>query len=245
MTFTRVEKRLGKFGEHKVWRTQEPHVFHQFENFMKWKTLRSVLCLGAHADDIEIGCGATLLELQQSQSEMKIDWVVFSGDATRAAESQECFERWIDAKRRGRLIAYTFEDTLFPVQRREMKEAFQSLARGCSPDLIFTHRSDDAHQDHRMVAELTWNTFRNHTILEYEIAKYEGDLGRPNVFVPVSKENAERKVKLLGEHYQSQHSKPWYRSETFRSLMTLRAVECRSSSGFAEAFYGRKLTISN
>ncbi|XZE34474.1 PIG-L deacetylase family protein [Pirellulaceae bacterium SH501] len=211
---------------------------------MRWKTLRSVLCFGAHADDIEIGCGGALLELQQSQSDLKIDWVVLSGDATRAMESVDCFEHWIDAGKRGRLHHYSFEDTLFPVQRREMKEAFQSIAKILSPDLIFTHRIDDAHQDHRMVAELTWNTFRDHTILEYEIPKYEGDLGQPNVFVPLSRDNADRKVEMLAEHYHSQHAKPWYRSETFRALMTLRAVECRAASGFAEAFYGRKLTVT-
>lgn len=211
---------------------------------MKWKALRSVLCLGAHADDIEIGCGATLLELQQCQPDLRIHWVVLSGDSTRAAESQASFERWIEKNRQGQLRTYLFDDTLFPVQRRELKEVFQSIAGLLSPDLIFTHRSEDAHQDHRMVSELTWNTFRDHTILEYEIPKYEGDLGHPNVFVPLSKENADRKIMLLAEHYQSQHAKPWYRSETFRSLMTLRAVECRSASGFAEAFHGRKLTLS-
>lgn len=211
---------------------------------MKWNPLRSVLCLGAHADDIEIGCGATLLELQQSQPDVKIDWVVFSSNPVRAAEAQSSFTEWVGERNRGELRIYSFEDTLFPVQRRELKERFQTISMGVSPDLIFTHRIEDAHQDHRLVAELTWNTFRDHSILEYEIAKYEGDLGKPNVYVPISEPNANRKLQGLMRLYPSQHEKPWYSTETFRALMSLRTIECRSSSGFAEAFYGRKITLS-
>lgn len=211
---------------------------------MKWSPLRSVLCLGAHADDIEIGCGATLLEIQQSRPDVRIDWVVFSSQGVREAEARASFADWFQKENRGKLRVYSFEDTLFPVQRRELKECFQAIAMETSPDLIFTHRIDDAHQDHRLIAELTWNTFRDHCVLEYEIPKYEGDLGKPNLFVPISELNANRKIESLSSHYLSQHEKPWYRADTFRALLTLRAIECRSETGYAEAFYGKKLTIT-
>jgi LmbE family N-acetylglucosaminyl deacetylase len=200
-----------------------------------------ILCLGAHADDIEIGCGGTILQLAGQYPNCIFYWVVFSANGIRAKEAEQAASLFAgSAAIRPQIKG--FKDGFMPFQGAEIKGVFEEL-KEISPDLIFTHSRRDAHQDHRLLAELTWNTFRNHMILEYEIPKYDGDLGQPEVFVPLALATCKVKVAYIVETFQSQHNKNWFRSETFLALMRLRGMECNSSSGYAEAFYGRKLTL--
>jgi LmbE family N-acetylglucosaminyl deacetylase len=203
----------------------------------------TVLCLGSHSDDIEIGCGGTILTLLTERPGTRVHWVVFSADDAREAEARGSAAAFLADAKESTVIVHRFRESYFPYLD-EIKDAFESLKRDVAPDVVFTHRRDDEHQDHRTVAGLTWNTFRDHVVLEYEIPKYEGDLGHPNVFVPLRPEIAERKVELLVEHFGTQRSKRWFRPETFRGLMALRAVECNAGTGSAEAFHARKLVIS-
>jgi len=202
----------------------------------------NVLCLGAHSDDIEIGCGGTILRLAQQYPKCAFHWVVFSAFEARAAEARRAAAMFAAAKAAGEPILKTFQDGFLPFAGADVKRFFEDL-KAKSPDLIFTHNRNDAHQDHRFVAELTWNTFRNHLILEYEIPKYDGDLGQPNFFVPLEVELCEKKVDYIMEAFESQREKRWFRRDTFLSLMRLRGVECNAASGYAEAFYSRKLVF--
>lgn len=202
-----------------------------------------VLCLGSHSDDIEIGCGGTVLRLAEQYPGCEFHWVVFTANGARAAEAQRAAELFAGAGLRG-LHLKTFPDGFLPYVGAEVKAVFEELKRTISPNLIFTHNRKDAHQDHRLVAESTWNTFRNHFILEYEIPKYDGDLGQPEVFVPLQRETCKKKVGYLMDAFQSQLGKRWFEEETFLSLMRLRGMECNSASGYAEAFYGRKLCLN-
>jgi len=202
-----------------------------------------VLCLGAHSDDIEIGCGGTLLTLVERGYHLDLTWVVLSADGARAAESRHSAQSLFGTAANLNLHLGTFQDSHFPAEFALLKAKLGEIRSQCSPDLIFTHGLNDRHQDHRLVAEMTWQTWRDHLILEYEIPKYEGDLDRPNTFVPVSKALASRKVDHLLEHFGSQRSKDWFTQDTFLALMRIRGVECRSVSGLAEAFVARKLVI--
>jgi LmbE family N-acetylglucosaminyl deacetylase len=207
------------------------------------KRALQILCLGSHSDDIEIGCGGTILRLGEQYPGSVFHWVVFSAEGVRSKEAQRAAELFVDRDRlRGPLLK-TFRDGFLPFQGAELKDVFEDLKKTVSPDLILTHSREDAHQDHRLVCELTWNTFRNHLILEYEIPKYDGDLGRPNVFVPLEREVCLKKVRHLMETFQSQRSKHWFQEETFLGLMRLRGMECNAPSGYAEAFYSRKLVL--
>jgi LmbE family N-acetylglucosaminyl deacetylase len=199
-----------------------------------------VLCLGAHSDDIEIGCSGALLQLQKSYPELKFRWVVFTAAGARAREAQKGAELFTRASEREVLLK-EFRDGFLPYSGAAVKDCFEELKRGVTPDLIFTHWGNDAHQDHRLISELTWNTFRNHLILEYEIPKYDGDLGRPNFFVPLESPLHETKVNHLLEAFESQRSKPWFDRETFLGLMRIRGMESNSPSGYAEAFHARKI----
>lgn len=201
-----------------------------------------VLCLGSHSDDIEIGCGGTILELTETHPDCEFHWVVFSACGVRKAEAQRGAELFAgDLRLRGPILK-SFRDGFMPFNGAEIKDVFEDL-KSVTPDLIFTHNRGDAHQDHRLIAELTWNTFRDHLILEYEIPKYDGDLGQPNLFVPLQREVSNKKVNLLMSSFQSQHAKHWFQEDTFLSLMRLRGMECNAPSGYAEAFYARKLTL--
>jgi LmbE family N-acetylglucosaminyl deacetylase len=202
----------------------------------------SVLCIGAHCDDIEIGCGATLIRWAREYPGARFVWAIFSGEPQRAAESSAA-ARMMLGEPRCELRFFEFRDSYFPAHTARVKEAMESLNGAYSPDIIFTHQLQDRHQDHRLVAELTWNAFRSHLILEYEIPKYEGDLGQPNVFVPHGAEDLDLKVRCLLESFPSQRSRPWFTQDTFRALARLRGIECASTSGFAEAFHGRKLCL--
>lgn len=205
--------------------------------------LRSVLCLGAHPDDIEIGCGGTLLELRAAVPDVELTWVVFSGNAERRREAETSFADWTGGTN-SQLRMLEFDDTLFPWQGREIKRALHEFSATTQPDLVLTHRRDDDHQDHRALAEFTWQTFRRHLIWEYEIPKYEGDLGHPNLFVPLREEIVARKIELLLMHFPTQRCKPWFDAETFRGLLRLRGIEACGECRYAEAFHTRKLTLT-
>lgn len=201
-----------------------------------------VLCLGCHSDDIEIGCGGTILNLAERYPNVEFHWVVFSATGVRQAEAQKAAELFAGPKRLRGPQLKSFKDGFMPFVGAEVKAAFEEL-KPIAPDLILTQSRRDSHQDHRLIAELTWNTFRNHLILEYEIPKYDGDMGQPSVFVPLSVEQYQNKVKYLMEAFQSQKGKRWFEPETFLALMRLRGMECNAPSGYAEAFYGRKLVL--
>jgi len=202
-----------------------------------------VLCLGSQSDDIEIGCGGTILRLAAEHSGGEFHWVVFSAKGEREAEARRAAELFTKNARLQNLHVKQFPDGFLPFVGAEVKAVFEELKQTVAPDLVFTHNRKDAHQDHRVLAELAWNTFRNHLILEYEIPKYDGDLGQPNVFVPLENDTCRRKIDHILEAFRSQAGKHWFEENTFLSLMRLRGMECGASSGYAEAFYARKLVL--
>jgi LmbE family N-acetylglucosaminyl deacetylase len=199
-----------------------------------------VLCLGAHCDDIEIGCGATLLRLIGGRA-VEVTWVVLCSSPVRAAEARASAARFLRSARKSDVRINNLRDGYLPAHWAQAKDVCESLKGLPRPDLIFTHDRDDRHQDHRVVSELTWNTFRDHTILEYEIPKYDGELGQPNLYAPVTRAVARRKGAFLVASYRSQLRKAWFTEETFLALMKLRGVECNAREGFAEAFHARKV----
>jgi LmbE family N-acetylglucosaminyl deacetylase len=201
-----------------------------------------VLCLGSHSDDIEIGCGGTILKLAQEHPQAVFHWVVFSAPGIRQEEAL-CAARMFAGERLMEPLLKTFPDAFMPFVGDEVKAVFEELKKQISPDLIFTQNRRDAHQDHRLIAELTWNTFRDHLILEYEIPKYDGDLGQPNVFFPLSHELCNRKLEYIMAAFRSQRNRRWFEEETFRALMRIRGMECNAESGYAEAFYCRKAVM--
>jgi LmbE family N-acetylglucosaminyl deacetylase len=200
-----------------------------------------VLCLGAHSDDIEIGCGGAILRLAEEYPHCEFHWVVFSAIGTRELEARNAAKMFAGTRLKGPTLK-SFKDGFMPFAGAEVKTVFEEL-KTVSPDLIFTHSRKDAHQDHRLLAELTWNTFRNHLILEYEIPKYDGDMGKPNVFIPITEDICRKKTSYLLEAFASQRNKHWFDERTFQSLMRLRGMECNAPSGYAEAFYCRKLVL--
>ncbi|SEA44901.1 N-acetylglucosaminyl deacetylase, LmbE family [Desulfuromusa kysingii] len=203
-----------------------------------------VLCLGAHCDDIEIGCGGTILELTANRA-IDCTWVVFCSNEVRAAEAQACAEKFLHNAKHINIIIKDFRDGFLPYLGYEVKDFYEEIKQQVSPDLIFTHYRQDKHQDHRLVSELTLNTFRNHLILEYEIPKYDGDMGQPNAYVPVNEKYSLKKVLLIDGSYKSQRDKNWFDPELFKSLMRIRGMEINASERYAEAFYSykEKLTI--
>lgn len=203
-----------------------------------------VLCLGAHSDDAEIGCGGTVLQWIHDCRTIEVTWVVLSASGDRAAEAKRSAQALLRGASRKQVIVAGFEDSHFPSQLRQLKAFCGQLRDEVAADVVFTHCLDDRHQDHRAVAEIAWQTWRDHLILEYEIPKFEGDLGQPNAFVPLAGGIAKRKVDHLMRHFGSQRSKSWFRPSTFESLMALRGIECRAPSGFGEAFHARKIRIS-
>jgi LmbE family N-acetylglucosaminyl deacetylase len=206
--------------------------------------LRRVLCVGAHCDDIEIGCGGTLLALLAANPALAVDWIVFSSDGERAREAQASAAEFLGAGAGHRVQIREFRNGYFPAELTAIKDFFETLKSGPAPDLVLTHHRGDFHQDHRVLGELTWNTFRNHLVLEYEIPKWDGDLGRPNVYVPLAENVRRRKVELILKHFASQQGKHWWSASTFEALMRLRGVECNARAGYAEAFFGPKLALA-
>ena len=203
----------------------------------------SVLCLGAHSDDIEIGVGGTLLSMLARGVRLKVHWCVLSGAGVRESEARESAAGFLSEAAAG-IDVLAFRDGFFPQQGEEIKTWFEDLKTRVNPDIIFTHHRGDAHQDHREVGALTWNTFRDHCILEYEIPKWDGDLGRPNLYVSIPADVLERKIDLLMTHFASQRSKHWYSPEIFRGLARLRGMECRAAENYAEAFFAHKLHLA-
>jgi LmbE family N-acetylglucosaminyl deacetylase len=205
--------------------------------------LRRVLAVGCHADDIEIGCGGTILTLTRAQPGLEVDWVVLAARGDRAAEAEASARAFLDAAGEARVEVHGFQDGFLPYHGREVKELFEALKSRVDPQLVLTHSRHDLHQDHRLACELTWNTFRSHLILEYEIPKVDGDLGVPNLFVPLTAAVADEKVRLLEEHFPSQSGKHWFDRDLFLGLMRLRGMEAVAPERLAEAFFSRKVVL--
>jgi LmbE family N-acetylglucosaminyl deacetylase len=200
----------------------------------------SILCVGAHCDDIEIGCGGTLLELA-AQRRVRVTWLILSSDPERERETRRSAAAFLGDAADVQLEIREHRDGFLPYLGSQVKEEFEKLKSRLQPDLVFTHHRHDLHQDHRLASELTWNTFRNHLILEYEVPKYDADLGQPNVFAALSADTCRRKVETLLASYKSQASKAWFSTDLFMALLRLRGAESNSPSGLAEAFHCRKL----
>ena len=205
--------------------------------------IRNVLCLGAHCDDIEIGCGGTILRLIKENPKLNFYWVVFSSNAPRKREALAAARLFLGPAVRSRVVIRSFRDSFFPYEGKAIKEFFESISRRFRPDLIFSHYRNDLHQDHRVISELTWSAFRNHLILEYEIPKYDGDLGAPNFFVGLDEAICERKIQNVMASFGSQAGKQWFSDDTFRALLRLRGVESNAEGRYAEGFYCRKAVV--
>lgn len=202
-----------------------------------------VLCLGAHSDDIEIGCGGTLLRWLDEFERVEVTWVVFCADAPRADEARRSAQALLGAAATHELVLGDFRDAHLPAAFGAAKDFVSGVRARVAPDVVLTHRLEDRHQDHRTVAELTWQAWRDTLVLEYEIPKYEGDLGQPNLYVPLDERQRDRKIAHLMEHFGSQRSKAWFSPETFEALLRLRGIECRAPQGLAEAFHVRKAVL--
>ncbi|AHW60971.1 N-acetylglucosaminyl deacetylase, LmbE family [Draconibacterium orientale] len=200
-----------------------------------------ILCLGAHCDDIEIGAGGTLLKIIQENEVSHLSWIVFASNKIRKQEALISAHRFVEDIPNNKVSINTFRDGFLKTEFVKIKEYFEELKKDIDPDLIFTHYRKDRHQDHRLISDLTWNTWRNHMILEYEIPKYDGDLGIPNFYVPLQEEIIHKRNKIILESFISQQNKHWFDEATFNALPRLRGIE--STSRFAEAFYVRKLVI--
>ena len=200
-----------------------------------------ILCVGAHCDDIEIGCGATLVRLRREYPDAQMVWAIFASENGRDQESRAAAGMLVGERTELRFLG--FQGSYFPAAYAQIKDAFEQLKSTLRPELIFTHCLDDRHQDHRTLAELTWNTFRAHLILEYEIPKYEGDLGHPNTFAACTSADLDLKIRTLLECFPSQRGRSWFTEDTFRALARLRGIECAAPTGFAEAFHARKLCL--
>ena len=207
-------------------------------------SLIRILCLGAHSDDIEIGCGGTILTLIERFREVDVDWIVLGSSEERAVEARESAQAFLEGARKSTVVVRNYRDGFFPYHGAQIKDDFEALKASPSPDLILTHHRDDRHQDHRVVSDLTWNTFRDHLILEYEIPKYDGDLGQPNFFVPLEEHVCSKKIETIQRCFQSQRQKQWFDDLTFMAIMRLRGVESNSPTRYAEAFYCQKAVLS-
>jgi LmbE family N-acetylglucosaminyl deacetylase len=203
--------------------------------------VRRLLCIGAHADDIEIGAGGTIRRILSEASGVNVWWQVFSAVGERYAEAEASAKDILRHAAAYHLQLGDFRESYFPERWSAVKDVFEGMKRECDPDLILTHWRDDRHQDHRILSELTWNTFRNQMILEYEIPKYDGDLGNPNVYMTLAEEVCLEKVAGILAHFRTQAGRHWFTGDAFLALMRLRGIECGPQTRYAEAFYGRKL----
>jgi len=204
---------------------------------------RRILALGAHPDDIEIGCGGTILRLVAEHPGLEVSWVVFAGTAPRAAEARASASAFLAGAPKARVIVRDYRDGFLPYSGSALKDEFEALKGEVVPDLVLTHYREDRHQDHRLVSELTWNTWRDHLILEYEIPKYDGDFGSPNFFVSLPATTLDRKVATILEHFPSQARKPWFTADLFRAVARIRGMESVAPEGLAEGFYCRKALV--
>jgi LmbE family N-acetylglucosaminyl deacetylase len=205
--------------------------------------LKTILCLGAHSDDIEIGCGGSILRLLEENQNTEVYWIVFSADSKRKKEAESSADLFLAGAKKREIRVKNFRESFFPYIGADIKEYFEELKQQISPDLIFTPFREDLHQDHRLVAELTWNTFRDDLILEYEVVKYDGDLGSPNFFVPLNEPTCRKKIETIFKCFKTQGSRGWFTEDVFSSIMRIRGVECNAPDKFAEAFYCRKMVF--
>jgi LmbE family N-acetylglucosaminyl deacetylase len=213
-------------------------------NFQKGKGGASrILCVGAHSDDIEIGCGGTILRLQAENPKLEFTWVVFGAHGLRGREAEKSAGRFLKHAKKKNVEILKFRDGFFPYEGARIKEYFEQMKENVRPDIIFTHYRHDLHQDHRLISELTWNTFRDHLILEYEIVKYDGDLGTPNFFVHLDPETCKRKINHIRTCFDTQRNKVWFSDDAFYSILRLRGIESNAPGGYAEGFYGRKVVF--
>lgn len=210
-------------------------------NLFKNKSGLKILCLGAHPDDIEIGCGGVILRILEEYDNVHFFWVIFSAEEDRKIEANNSTKNFLKKAKSKKINIEEFRENYFPFIGTSIREYFSQLKDLFSPDIIFTHYQSDAHQDHRLISNFTWNTFRNHLILEYEIPKYDGDLGSPNLFFPLSESICQKKIKYILNNFNTQKIKHWFTEDTFWSLLRLRGIESTSPSKYAEAFYGRKI----
>jgi LmbE family N-acetylglucosaminyl deacetylase len=202
-----------------------------------------VLCLGAHADDIEIGAGGAILRLCEQYDNLEVFWVVFAASGPRGAEAKKSASIFLKKAYRKTVVVKSFRDSFFPFQGARIKAYFEELKESFSPDLIFTHNRSDLHQDHRFISEATWNTFRDHFILEYEIVKYDGDLGNPNFFVGLDVETCRKKIGAIVTCFKTQNGRKWFSEETFLSILKLRGIESSAADAYAEGYYCRKMVF--
>lgn len=202
-----------------------------------------ILCLGAHSDDIEIGCGGTILRLLREIPDAQFYWLVFSANENRAEEATESAASFLSVTKLKTIDIQNFRESYFPFIGAEIKDYFEKLKKNYDPDIIFTHYGNDAHQDHGLISNLTWNTYRDHFILEYEIPKYDGDLITPNLYSNIETSDVENKVDHICRFFKTQKQRAWFSKETFRSIMRIRGIESNSPSGYAEAFHSRKIII--
>ncbi len=206
-------------------------------------SIESVLFLGAHCDDIEIGCGGTIQSLVAARPNVRIRWVTLSSNVVRAEETRRAASRFLSGAKHTDVRIESFRNSFFPYCGADIKAYFERLKQEFNPDIVFTHYRHDLHQDHRVVNELTWNTYRNHLIFEYEIPKFDGDLGSPNGFSALTRAQLDFKTKVLLECFETERTKSWFTRETFEALARLRGIECNAPEGFAEAFYMRKVNL--
>ena len=204
---------------------------------------KQFLFIGAHCDDIEIGCGGTILRLIREYPLASFHWIVLSSNEERATEARAASKLFLEGTANNFVSVKDFRNGYFPYIGASIKDYFENLKGAINPDLIFTHYGQDYHQDHRVVSDLTWNTFRNHLIFEYEIPKYDGGLGSPNLFFPLLESDCQKKIDHLLSSFASERSKAWFTKETFAGLMRLRGIECNAQSGYAEAFYCKKAKL--
>jgi LmbE family N-acetylglucosaminyl deacetylase len=204
---------------------------------------RKILCLGAHCDDIEIGCGGTILRWLQEDAGLEFYWVVLSSNRERKKEASKSADLFLKGARKKKILIESFRDGFFPYRGAEIKEYFEALKKRVSPDIVLTHYREDRHQDHRLVSDLTWNTFRRELILEYEIPKYDGDLGQPNLFVHLNQTVCQEKIRNILEIFETQTEKHWLTEDTLRAILRLRGVESHAQEKYAEAFYCRKMIL--
>jgi LmbE family N-acetylglucosaminyl deacetylase len=202
-----------------------------------------ILCLGAHSDDIEIGCGGTILRLLKEIKEVEVNWIVFSADGQRAEEAKRSAKLFLGNARKKDVVIKRFRESFFPYIGSEIKEYFEEIKNDLTPDVIFSHYRHDLHQDHRLLSELTWNTFRNHLILEYEIIKYDGDIGSPNFFIHLDEKTCFKKIEYILRSFKSQENRKWFAEDAFLSILRIRGIESNAPEKYAEGFYCRKMVF--
>jgi LmbE family N-acetylglucosaminyl deacetylase len=208
----------------------------------KGRPLR-VLCLGAHSDDIEIGCGGTILRLLAEIGNLEVRWVVFGASGKRYGEAVSSAKKFLARAKKINIVTRNFKESFYPYVGEQIKKFFEKIKNIASPDIIFTHYAHDLHQDHRLISELTWNTYRDHLILEYEIIKFDGDLGIPNFYVHLDEGICQQKIQIIMDSFKSQRNKDWFTPDAFLSILRIRGIESKGHDRFAEAFYCRKVVI--